>query len=135
MYVLDTNVVSERRKPRPHGAVEAWIAAIPDRDLYIAAVTLAEIQAGIEITRRQDAAKAKELELWLDGISRTSNILPMDGETFRIWARLMHGRSDEFYEDAMIAATAIRHELTVATRNVRDFRDFDVPLFNPFTGK
>jgi len=135
VYVLDTNVVSERRKPKPHGGVEAWIAAIPDRDLHIAAVTLAEIQAGIEITRKQDGAKAKELELWLDGIGATSNILPMDGETFRIWARLMHGRSDDHYEDAMIAATAIRHDLTVVTRNVRDFRDFEVPVFNPFTGK
>lgn len=135
MYLLDTNVVSERRKPKPHGAVKAWIAAVADRDLYIPAVTLAEIQAGIEITRRQDAAKARELESWLDQVGRTSNILPMDGETFRIWARLMHGRSDDFYEDAMIAATAIRHGLTVVTRNVRDFRDFEVPVFNPFAGK
>ena len=47
----------------------------------------------------------------------------------------MHGRSDDFYEDAMVAATAIRHELTVVTRNVRDFRDFEVPVFNPFAGK
>jgi len=135
VYLLDTNVVSERRKPKPHGAVEAWIATVADRDLHIPAVTLAEIQAGIEITRGQDAAKARELESWLDRVSRTSNILAMDGETFRIWARLMHGRSDDFYEDAMIAATAIRHELTVVTRNVRDFRDFEVPVLNPFVGK
>lgn len=135
MYLLDTNVVSERRKPKPHGAVTAWIAATPARDLYVAAVTLAEIQAGIEVTRTQDAAKAAEIEAWLDGLSRSANILPMDGAAFRIWAKLMQGRSDALYEDAMIAATAIRHELILVTRNVRDFRHFDLALFNPFAGK
>jgi predicted nucleic acid-binding protein len=132
VYLLDTNVVSERRKPRPHGAVTAWVAATPARDIHVSAVTLAEIQAGIEIIRRQDRAKADELEAWLDGLSASENILAMDGEAFRIWARLMHGRSDELYEDAMIAATAIRHDFTVVTRNVRDFRHFDVRTLNPF---
>jgi predicted nucleic acid-binding protein len=135
MYLLDTNVVSERRKPRPHGAVTAWLEATPARDLHISAVTLAEIQAGIEITRRQDEAKADELEAWLDGLSGSENILAMDGEAFRIWARLMHGRSDDLYEDAMIASTAIRHDLTVVTRNVRDFRHFDVRVLNPFVAQ
>jgi len=132
VYLLDTNVISEWRKPKPHGAVTAWIERIPDRDLHVAAVTLGEIQAGIEITRAQDPDKAGEIETWLDGIGRTANVLPMDGETFRIWARLMRGRPDSLYEDAMVAATAIRHDLIVVTRNVRDFRHFDVELLNPF---
>jgi predicted nucleic acid-binding protein len=59
-------------------------------------------------------------------------VLPMDARTFREWARLMHRRSDTLYEDAMIAATARIHGLTVVTRNVADFRAFDVPLLNPF---
>jgi predicted nucleic acid-binding protein len=132
MYLLDTNVVSERRKPKRHGAVTAWIEKTPERDIHISAVTLAEIQSGIEITRPQDATRARELEAWLDGISQSPNIISMDGDAFRIWAKLMHGRSDDLYEDAMIAATAIRHDLTVVTRNVRDFRNFDVRLLNPF---
>jgi predicted nucleic acid-binding protein len=57
----------------------------------------------------------------------------MDGRTFREWARLMHGRSDTLYEDALIAATARVHGLTVVTRNLADFRAFDVPLLNPFS--
>ena len=65
MYLLDTNVVSELRKPKPHGGVVAWVQAARDTDLYLSAVTLGEIQAGIEITREQDAAKADELTAWL----------------------------------------------------------------------
>jgi predicted nucleic acid-binding protein len=56
----------------------------------------------------------------------------MDAQTFRVWARLMHRQSDALYEDAMIAATAQVHQLTVVTRNVRDFSSFNVPLLNPF---
>jgi predicted nucleic acid-binding protein len=132
VYLLDTNVVSELRKPRPHGAVVAWIEGVADADLYLSAVTLGEIQAGIEITRGQDAAKAAELEAWADQVAASYNVLPMDSTTFRLWAQLMHGQSDTLYEDAMIAACALVHQLTVVTRNVGDFARFKVPLLNPF---
>ena len=135
MYLLDTNVISELRRPRPHGAVVAWLESVADSDLHLSAVTLGEIQAGIELARDQDAAKADEIERWADQVAASYNVLPMDAETFRIWARLMHRRSDTLYEDAMIAATAKRHKLTVVTRNVRDFAPFDVALFNPFKAK
>lgn len=132
MYLLDTNVVSELRKPRPHRAVVAWLQSTADADLHLSAVTLGEIQAGIELTREHDATKASEIEAWADLVAASYNFLPMDGETFRAWARLMHRKSGALYEDAMIAATAIVHNLTVVTRNVSDFTDFGVRFLNPF---
>jgi toxin FitB len=132
MYLLDTNVVSELRKLRPHGAVVAWLRKLNDADIHISAVTLGEIQAGIEITRDQDPAKAGEIELWADRLAATWNVLPMDAATFRVWAKLMHRRTDALNEDAMIAATARVHGLQIATRNVRDFKEFGVPVFNPY---
>jgi predicted nucleic acid-binding protein len=132
MYLLDTIVVSELRKPRPHGGVLAWLQSTEDADLHLSAVTLGEIQAGIELTRDQDASKASAIEGWLERVAQTYNVLLMDGATFRTWARLMHRRSDTLYEDAMIAATAAVHNLTVVTRNVADFARFDVRVLNPF---
>jgi len=133
MYLLDTKVVSELRKPKPHGAVLQWIEDVRDVDLHISAVTIGEIQAGIEITREQDEAKARELEDWLQQVSATFNVLMMDPPAFREWARLMHRASDTLYEDAMIAATARVHKLAVVTRNVADFKHFGVEVLNPFT--
>ena len=135
MYLLDTNVVSELRRPRPHGAVLDWIADVPADQLYISVVTGGEIQAGIEMTRERDAAKAEELEAWLDKVLASYGVLPMDAAAFREWARLMHRRSGAMTEDAMIAATAIVHRLTVVTRNVRDFIQLGVELENPFECK
>jgi hypothetical protein len=132
MYLLDTNVVSELRKPRPHGAVVAWLQGVDDASLHLSAVTVGEIQAGIEMTRGQDESKAAALEAWLELAAASYNVLPMDAATFRIWARLMHRRTAA-YEDAMIAATARAHHLTVVTRNVADFSPFGVPVLNPFT--
>ncbi|MGP1394664.1 MAG: type II toxin-antitoxin system VapC family toxin [Inquilinaceae bacterium] len=132
MYLLDTNVVSELRRPRPHRAVSAWIEAVPQDLLFLSAVTIGEVQAGIEITREQDKSKADELEAWLDLVISSYGILPMDALAFQEWARLKHRTSNTLIEDAMIAATAKVHRLTVATRNVRDFLAFDVPLIDPF---
>ena len=132
MYLIDTNVVSELRKSRPHPRVLAWLRGTPDRNLFLSAVTVGELQAGVEITRRQDAAKAEEIEAWIDQVAGAWNVLPMDTKAFRHWARLMHGRSGDLIEDAMIASIAHVHGLTVVTRNVRDFVPLAVPTLDPF---
>jgi len=132
MYLLDTNVVSELRKPKPHGAVVQWIQEASDAELHISAVTIGEIQAGIEVTREQDEPKATELEQWLELVSASFNVIPMDAAAFGAWARLMDRASDTLYEDAMIAATAKVHKLTVVTRNLVDFKQFGVSVLNPF---
>ena len=133
MYLLDTNVVSELRRPRPHPSVLEWIRAVPAEQLHLCAVTIGEIQAGIEITREQDPVRAEELEAWLDDrVLDDFDVLTLDGPAFREWARLMHRQSDTLIQDAMIAAVAVVHGLTVVTRNVRDFEQLRVPVLDPF---
>lgn len=134
-YLLDTNVISELRKRKPHGAVLSWIEKIPEGALYISVVTLGEIQAGVEITRDQDKEKAEEIERWLDDVAGSWNILHIDPAVARRWARLMHRRPDHHLEDALIAATALVFDLKVVTRNMADFKRFGVELINPFTAR
>ena len=132
MFLLDTNVVSELRKTKPHGAVVAWLSAQNTAHLFISAMTAGEIQRGIEITREQDAQKAASLESWLERVLASDQVLPLDASVCRAWARLMHGRSDTLAEDAFLAATAAAHRLTVVTRNVRDFKALGVTTLDPF---
>ena len=131
-YLLDTNVVSELRKPRPHGGVVGWLNDQLDDQLFLSAVTMGQLQAGVERIRRQDSSKANEIELWADQLAASYQILPMDTACFREWGRLIDQRPDELLEDAMIAATARVHDLVVATRNEVDFRQLRVRILNPF---
>ncbi|MDE0220248.1 MAG: type II toxin-antitoxin system VapC family toxin [Spirochaetaceae bacterium] len=132
MYLLHTNVISELRRPRPRHAVVRWVESQAADRLFLSAVTIGEIQAGIEITREQDAAKAEEIEAWLEKVLVSHSILPMDAAAFRAWARRKHRQSDTLIEDAMIAATAEVHGLTVVTRNAGDFRTLGVSVLDPF---
>jgi hypothetical protein len=132
MYLLDTNIVSELRRPRPDAAVVAWVRSVPDADLHLSALSVGELQAGVENLRDRDAERAGEIESWVDHVAETYNILSMDVAAFRRWAKLMHRRPDNLVEDAMIAATALVHNLTVVTRNVRDFDALGVETLNPF---
>ena len=131
-YLVDTNVVSETRKQKPHGGVLAWIAHLHPEQIFLSAVTMGELQRGVEITREQNPSRAAEIERWIDQIDSSSNILPVDSQCFREYARLIRGVSHTLSEDALIAATARVHGLTVVTRNERDFAHFSVPVFNPF---
>ena len=131
-YLIDTNVVSEMRKRKPHGGVSIWLRGLEVGQGFFSAVTFGEIQRGAELTRQQDPVKATEIEAWAKQLESASPVLPMDAACFREHARLMHGRSETFAEDAMIAATARVHGLTVATRNERDFRPLGVAVYNPF---
>ena len=132
MYLLDTNIISELRRPKPHGGVLEWYKNITEQDLFISAVSIGEIQTGIELTRTQDKKKAETLEQWLQSIANIHNVLPMTGSTFRLWAKLMHSQTNAVREDAMIAATAIEKDLIVVTRNTKDFKRFKLQLLNPF---
>jgi len=135
MYLLDTNVISETRKPRPHGAILAWIGSLEPEQLALSAVTLGELQRGVERVRKQDAEKAEEIDAWIGKLSRSFEIIPVSGEIFRNWALLMKGRAPQAWEDVLIAATAQSHRLVVATRNVQDFAGLGVEIVNPFDFK
>ena len=93
---------------------------------------MGEIQAGIEVTREQDPAKAEELEAWLLRVIGSHEVLPMDAQIFREWGCIKHRQSDTLTIDAMIAATARVRGMTVATRNVDDVQALGVALINPF---
>jgi len=112
-----------------------WISAQQDGQLFLSAVTLGELQAGIERTRRQDAVKALEIERWADQLAASYQVLPMDAACFREWGRIMDQKPDQLLEDAMIAATARVNGLIVATGNERDFVRLDVRILNPFKVK
>lgn len=107
-------------------------SSLAPEQILIPAVTMGELQAGVELTRRQDPAKANEIEAWLNMVESTFAIVSTDAACFREWARITTKQSDAIDADAMIAATARVHGLTVATRNEKDFKHFGVDIANPF---
>jgi len=133
IFLLDSNVISELRKTKPHGAVLAWFEATRREDIGVPAIVLTELQAGAEITRRQNRTKAAELELWIDEVVQGWEIVPMDAAIARECARIMEGKSKVLFEDGLIAATARVRQLIVVTRNVKDFSHFGVQILNPFS--
>jgi len=139
MYLLDTNILSEIRKihdPKTPLPFVAWFNAINLERCYLSVITLLEIEQGIlRVQHRGDEAQFLRLEKWLSETvipTFEPRILPVDHHTARICARL-HIPDRRPYNDALIAACAIRHNLTLVTRNTRDFLALQVPLFNPFS--
>jgi hypothetical protein len=131
-FLLDTNVISEVRKIRPHGGVIAWLETLGAEQIFISAVTMGELQTGVELTRKQDFGKAQELESWLLSVEMSFAVVPMDSACFREWSRIMAGKPEGLREEAMIAATARVKGFTVATRDEKDFRHLGVEIVNPF---
>ena len=131
-YFLDTNVVSELRRNRPHGAIIAWLKTIPAPRLFVCAFSIAKLQAGVEKLRERDPLKADEIEVWIDAVCQTWSVLPLDAACCRQWAREMRGRSDALFEDAFLVAAARVHRLTIVARNTKDFALFKIPIVNPF---
>jgi predicted nucleic acid-binding protein len=135
LYLLDTNIISELRKKKPHGGVQAWFDLYGVGQSNISAVSFYEMQAGAEITRRQDIAKTNELDRWIGAVEASITVRPFGTMEARMTAYLMRSESRDLLIDAMIAATAITNELTVVTRNIRDFKRFGVSLIDPFAFK
>ncbi len=136
-YLLDTNVLSELRKPRPEPRVLAFVAEQPLEALYVSAVTLAEIRFGIE--RVTDAARRAELGAWLTNKVRPmfeQRVLPVSEDVMLVWRLLVEegrkGGHTFLQPDLIIAATAAHHGLTVATRDVSEFARVKVPVLNPW---
>ena len=137
MYLLDTNVVSELRKAKSGKAdarVTAWAAEVPASELFLSAISVLELEMGVLLVERRDAAQGTVLRSWLDRHvlpAFADRILPVDAAVARRCARL-HVPDPRAERDALIAATALVHDLTVVTRNVGDFEATGVRLLNPW---
>ena len=132
-FLLDTNIVSDlRQQRRPRAALLAWFASQATDALYLSVVTLGEIRQGIEQLRRRDAHQARVLDRWLDDLARlyADRVLPIDGRVADEWGRLRAIRTLPVV-DALLAATARAHDLTLVTRNDKDFVDLNVTILNP----
>ena len=137
MYVLDTNVLSELRKVR-HGKadanVAAWAASVHAADLFVSAISIMELELGVLLMERKDAAQGGILRAWLEQRvlpEFSARTLPIDAAVALRCARL-HVPDKRGERDALIAATALVHGMTVVTRNVADFKPMGVTILNPW---
>lgn len=134
MMLLDTVVLSELRKSRPSPKVLAWLKKQPAQALFVSVVSLGEIERGIVKVHKADAAFAARLTNWLEDtiLLYSDHILPVSAAIARRWGRLSAELGHDG-ADLLIAATALEHGLTVATRNLRHFKPSGVSLVNPFS--
>jgi len=132
-YLLDTNVVSETRKASMSEDVRAFLTAVDSSDLYISVLTIGELRKGVEAKRRSDPDSAALLGAWVDGLERSfaDRIVPIDIVVASLWGELSSDRSRPVI-DTLIAATALVHEMTLATRNAKDLAGIDVPIVDPW---
>lgn len=132
-YVVDTNVVSELRKPACNEVVRAWWDSVDESDLYISVVALGEIRRGIERLRSRDPMQAELFERWLRGLATTfaGRVLPVSSAVADRWGRIDASRPTAV-EDGLMAATAIVHGMTFVTRNVKDVAETGAQLLDPW---
>lgn len=133
-FLLDTNILSELRKSsRCSRSVRSWYETVPFEDIFLSVLVFGEIRRGIENIRRRDTTAAGALERWSRGLhsAHAERILPVTLEICELWGRLsvLHPIPSA---DGLLAATARYYDLTVATRNTRDFQRVGVDYLNPF---
>jgi toxin FitB len=135
-FLLDTNVISETRKTRPDGGVIAFLTAADAGELFLSVLTLGELRKGVAAKGRTDPLAAKQLAAWVDGVetSFADRLLAIDIATARRWGELSAGRTLPVI-DTLIAASAIRHGLTLVTHNTDDFAATGVPLVDPWQAR
>lgn len=133
MLILDTNVISGLRRPERAPELVSWLARQNDADLYLSVVTLGEIERGIARQERQDPEFARDLRAWLTRTMQlfADRLLPVDAQVARIWGQLS-AQLGHAGADLLIAATALRHDATLVTRNVSDFVPTGCRIENPF---
>jgi predicted nucleic acid-binding protein len=137
MFLLDTNVISELRKSgssHANPAVQKWANNVPDTSLYLSVITILELEIGVLRVRRKDAKAGAILHDWLHQFvlpAFSGRVLPADVEIVLRCAEL-HVPVNRSQNDALIAATALVHRMTVITRNVADFAPTGVQIFNPW---
>lgn len=133
-FLLDTNVLSELRKPVPDPGVATWFAGAPATDLFLSVLVVGEIRQGIERLARRDTAQAEVFQRWLARLLEVyaDRIAPITVDVAEIWGRL-NVPDPIATVDGLLAATALAHDWTLVTRNVRDVSTTGVRLLNPFT--
>ncbi len=136
-YLIDTNVLSELRRKQPHANVVAWLQQRPRQSLYLSVLTLGEIRKGIErMADPQDASRRTILLDWLEQELPTyflGRLLPVDAQVADRWGRLQSDAGRPLPAiDGLLAATALQHNLTLVTRNVKDFAGFNLEIINPW---
>jgi predicted nucleic acid-binding protein len=133
-YLIDTNVMSEVRKPRGDRRVHAWYASVRSEDRYLSVLAIGEVRKGIELARAHDPSKADVFEHWLQDLETNfrERIVEVDQEVGDVWGRMSATRPRPPI-DTLQAATAPVHGMTFVTRNERHVADLGVPILNPFT--